>query len=344
MIKFQHVISWIIHTKEAECLTYRTDCWGINWIKHLTHLAWLYLCGHGTGLWVAASGIFLNATTRAEIAHKDIWGYVIVVSSHRVSCHIKPPAQRRNRQHRRYVSPRRVLSLPTIFFFFFFFALSRQYVVFPKKKESDGENSPGLSFWTVNSADRTNLSLEWALNWWGLDTLLVLQCEAIFHSFISSLFHSSWFYPSPENSFFFFFFFFRTGTLDETAKPVAAIHSPTRMMCLLAVHRRSRSFWFRGVTVPFPISRIISIHKSLFSTFAPRICESMKTENTDYGWTQWEQNKRSFTKDTNVTISGTINHVTTMWGRKDTFILLYMKLNLWAIDDSLFGSMTSNIS
>lgn len=98
--------------------------------KHLTYLAWLYLCGHGTRLWATASGIFLNATTRAEIAHKDIWGYVIVVSSHRVSCHIKPPAQRRNRQHRRYVSPGRVLSLPTIFFF------SPQQTVcgFPKKK------------------------------------------------------------------------------------------------------------------------------------------------------------------------------------------------------------------
>lgn len=33
LIKFQIVISWIIHTSEMEFLTYSTDWWGLNWIN-----------------------------------------------------------------------------------------------------------------------------------------------------------------------------------------------------------------------------------------------------------------------------------------------------------------------
>lgn len=110
--------------------------------KHLTYLASLYLRGHGTRPWVTASGRFLSMTTRAEMAHKDIWGYVILVSGRRVSCHIKPPAPRRNRQHRRDLSPggKCWASLQSSFFL-----LSADIMWFAQE-ESDGEDSPGLSF------------------------------------------------------------------------------------------------------------------------------------------------------------------------------------------------------
>lgn len=111
-----------------------------------------------------------------EIAHKDIWGNVILISGQRVSCHIKHSAQRRNS-----LQGGKVLSFSTIIFYYLLIFLLSADIMWFAQEKSNGEDSLGWAFpIKANSAARTNQSLEWASSWWGLDRLLVLQCDTFF--------------------------------------------------------------------------------------------------------------------------------------------------------------------
>lgn len=116
-------------------------------------------------------------------------------------------------------------SISTIIFFFF---CSQQTLRgLPKKKVMERIHQAWAFPIKANSADRTNQSLEWASTWWGLDRLLVLQCDTFFSpiylSIVSFILISS--FTSKIS-------IFSIGAWDETAKLIPEIkghvssHSP----------------------------------------------------------------------------------------------------------------------